>query len=433
MTSTTSGRRDFLRKVSGGIAGAAALRELGRTRDAFCEGLGALPETLGSSEFRALRDQYTLDPSVTYFNHGSIGTIPRLVQEARRGYLSACETNPWLYMWSGEWEGPREETRVRAARLVGCQPGELAIIHNTTEGFNLLASGLPLGPGDEVLFSSLNHPGASICWEHQAPTKGFSVRRFDVPLEDVPRMSRADVLDAYDRQIRPNTRVLVFPDVDNIVGLRHPVQELTALARRKGVEIVAVDGAQQLGMLPVNVSQLGVDFYVASPHKWLQAPKGLGLLYVRREIQPSLHPMWVTWGQKRWEGSARVFEDYGTRNLPEVLALGDAILFQEKLGEGVKERRYRDLWSHLRGRVGDSPQLEWLSPTSWEMASSLYSVRVRGRRSQEVFESLWPRHGFVFRAFGTPDFDGARLSLNVFNTHEEIDRFVEALIEEAPA
>jgi selenocysteine lyase/cysteine desulfurase len=100
-----------------------------------------------------LRDRYLLDPGVTYFNHGSIGTIPRVVQDARSAYLDLCETNPWLYMWGGAWEEPRELVRRKAADLLGCDAVELAFTHNTTEGFNTLAGGLALGPGDQVLFA----------------------------------------------------------------------------------------------------------------------------------------------------------------------------------------------------------------------------------------------------------------------------------------
>jgi selenocysteine lyase/cysteine desulfurase len=423
----TSRRRDFLKALPAGLAGAAALETLVRVRTGFAAALGSLPAEADAGAFRGLREQYTLDPAVTYFNHGAIGTIPRPVQEARRGYLAACEASPWLALGGGEWEGLRERTRAKAAELLGCRLEETAITHNTTEAFNLLASGLPLGPGDEVLFSSLNHPGASLPWDHQAAVRGYAVRRFEIPLASVPDLGPEPLLELHARQITPRTRVLVFPHVDNMVGLRHPVKELTALARARGVEIVAVDGAQCLGMLPVDVAEAGVDVYAASPHKWLQAPKGLGLLYVRRELQPRLRPMWVTWGQQRWKGSARVFEDYGTRNLPEVLALGDAIDFQGRLGAAAKERRYRELWDHCRRRVDGSPRLEWRSPTRWEMSASLYAVAIPGRRSEDVSASLSASHGFVFRAFGHEDFDAARLSLNVFNTEDEIDRFVDAV------
>jgi cysteine desulfurase/selenocysteine lyase len=371
-----------------------------------------------------LRERYLLDPDILYFNHASIGTVPRAVHESRVRYLEVCESNPWLHMWGGVWEEPREETRAKTAAYLGCLPDEVAITHNATEGFNLLAQGLPLGPGDEVVFSSLNHAGASICWEHHAETKGYTVHRFGFPILEVPSMTVEDVLNVYDREIRPNTRMLVFPHIDNIVGLRYPVRELAALARSKGVEFVAVDGAQSMGMIPLDMRELGVDFYASSPHKWVQSPKGLGVLYVSETVRDMLRPMWVTWGQQRWSGSARLFEDYGTRNLPEVITLGDAIDFQNQLGAAEKEARYRELWSLALDLVDATPELVWHSPTDWSLSGSLYSIEVRGKDSTDLFRDLYGEQGTVFRPFNTQGLNSSRISPNVITTDEELERLL---------
>ncbi|MEE8525444.1 MAG: aminotransferase class V-fold PLP-dependent enzyme [Thermoanaerobaculia bacterium] len=415
----TSSRRTFLERAALGAAAMPVVEQLLSARRVFAQELEA---TVPAASGALATDAYTLDPGVTYLNHASIGTIPAVVQNARRRYLEICETNPWFYMWSGEWDQPRERVRGQAAELLGCDAAEVAFTHNTTEAFNVLALGLPLGKGDEVLFSSLNHSGASACWEHHAAERGYRVRRFDFPLRQVPRLESAEILDLYDRQIQARTRVLVLPHLDNTLGLRHPVAEIARLARDKGVRFIAVDGAQTVGMLPVDVSAMGVDVYATSPHKWLQAPKGLGLIYVRREIQDQLRPMWVTWGQQRWQGTARVYEDYGTRNLAEVLALGDAIEFQQHLGAAAKEAHHRRLWNHARRLVEASPRLSWRSPTSWELSGALYAVEVEGKNSRELFASLFQEHGFVLRPFATEGLQTLRLSPNVANTRDDLDR-----------
>lgn len=426
MDDQTTARRTFLKQASLGLA-APVLAQLFAVRRVFA---GELPETgaaISGEPFSRLRDAYSLSPEVTYFNHASIGTIPRAVQKARQGYLEVCETNPWLHMWGGAWEEPREEVRRKASALLHCRPDEVAFTHNTTETFNLLAQGLPLGRGDEVVFSSLNHTGASACWHHHAETRGYRVRSFDFPVLEVPRMTKDDVLAVYDSAISRRTRALVVPHVDNVVGLLHPVSDLSRLARSRGVEFVAVDAAQTVGMLPVDAGAMGVDVVASSPHKWLQAPKGLGLAYVRREIQDVLRPMWVTWGQERWRGTARVFEDYGTRNLPEVLALGDAIDFQQKLGETVKAEHHRKLRERVRAAVEASPKLAWRSPESWELSAALYAVEVRGEKSQDVFQKLYREHGFVVRPFSTGELETVRLSPNVANTVDDVERFFDRL------
>lgn len=429
-------RRDFLRGAAVTAAATAAgpwLEALFEARQTTAQAIagevGSSPVTLPLR-----RDVYSIAAGVTYLNHASIGTIPRVVQTARQRYLDLCETNPWLYMWGPEWQEPREEVRVAAANLLGRETDGVAITHNTTEAFNLLAHGLPLGRGDEVLFSTLNHAGASVAWEMQAKTRGFHVRRFDFPVARVPRMTPEEVVavhvEALSRKSsRHRTRVLVLPDLDNTVGLRHPVREIAAAARAEGVRWIAVDGAQTVGMLPVDLGTLGVDAYATSPHKWLQAPKGLGLLHLTPEIRAELQPMWTTWGQDRadWKGTARVFEDYGTRNLPEVLALGDAIAFQERLGEPAKEAHHRRLWEHARREVEARPGLIWRSSTRWDLSAALWAVEVEGQPSAEVFQRLFRDHGFVFRPFSTLGLNTLRISPNVMNGTEDLDRLLDAL------
>ena len=378
-----------------------------------------------SQEFSRLASAYGLDPDITYFNHASIGTMPLIVMEAREEYQRACESNPWLYVWSDGFGNARESVRAKAAAYMGCGIGEVALTHNTTEGMNVIAQGLPLGPGDEVVFSSMNHPGASVCWEYQAGLRGYSVNRFELSARGAETMSPDDLIAAYESAITPATKVLVFPHIDNIVGFRHPVRRMADMARSKGVEFVAIDGAQALGMIDFRVDELGVDFYSASPHKWVQSPKETGLFYIREDLVPVVGSMWVRTASPRQRETVRKYEDYGTRNLSAVMSLGAAIDFQTRLGAAAKEERCRDLWQYFRDRVAASERLIWRSATSWDFASSLFAVEIDGIPANEAFRSLFDGHGFVFRAFSGNGLNHARISPNVMNTEAEIDRFVD--------
>ncbi|MDH3459250.1 MAG: hypothetical protein OER90_20600, partial [Gemmatimonadota bacterium] len=142
-----SDRRAFL-KTFGTAAGAAALADLATARQVVADELRQVPRDIPLDRFVALRERYLLDPEILYVNHASIGTIPRMVHEARVRYQALCETNPWAYMWSDEWQEPREKVRVKAGLMLGCTSEDVAFTHNTTEGFNVLALGLPLGSGD---------------------------------------------------------------------------------------------------------------------------------------------------------------------------------------------------------------------------------------------------------------------------------------------
>lgn len=418
-----SDRRAFVLNLAAGTA-ASALASLGAARSAFAESLETLAGRGQERGFRGLAEAYLLAPDVLYLNHASIGTIPRAVHEARVRYLAICETNPHLHMWGEAWQAPKDEVRSKGAALLNCAPEEVAITHNTTEGFNLLAQGLALGPGDEVLFSSLNHSGASNPWQHHGARRGYAVRRFDFPILDIPDMTAQDVVDTYAAQIRPETRVLVFPHVDNIVGLRYPVRALADAARARGVEFIAVDAAQSVGMVAVDVTAMGIDFLATSPHKWLQAPKGLGMFYARRGAQAHLAPMWVSSGQTRSRGTAGIYDDYGTRNLAEVLTLGDAIDFQQALGAEAKEARHRAVWQRIRDAVEASPRLTWHSPREWALSSGLYGIEVNGQPSAGLLDRWGRDHGLVFRAFHTQGLDSMRISPNVQTTDEEITRFL---------
>ena len=419
MPPSSTPRRDFLKHLA--LGGAGSLLALQNAIGADMKRLGL--EAYTTATLPRLRDQYMLAPEVTYLNHASIGTVPRPVYEAHTQYLQACETNPWLHMWGGAWEEPRETVRARAAQLLQCRAEEIAILHNTTEAFNVLAHGLPLGPGDEVVFSSLNHSGASVAFFHAAQVRGFEVTRFDFPVLDVPTMTKDDVLDIYDRHLTAKTKLLVLPHIDNTVGLRHPVRDLARLARSKGVAFIAVDAAQSVGMIPVDVSALGVDVYATSPHKWLQSPKGLGLGFFSKAVQEVLRPMWVTWGQRRWAGTARRYEDYGTRNFPGTLALGDAMAFQSRMNPDERGQRLRSLWAFTHTMTLENPKSHWRSPASWDLSGSLYAVEIKERKSSDLFQHLFKEHGIVFRPFEAQGLNTVRLSPNVFNTEDEIARF----------
>jgi len=420
-------RRAFLRAVGRGAATLSALplvEAVTGIEAAFADDLGRLARKPGALSAQELAPRYMLADDVVYLNHASIGTVPRSVHSAHLRYLELCETNPWLYMWGGAWEEAREATRASVAGLLGADADDVALTHNTTEGFNLLAQGLPLGPGDEILFTSLNHDGASVCWEHMAARRGFSVRRVPFPVADAAEMTGDDVVAFHRNRIRPETKVLVLPHLDNAVGIRHPLAEMVAAARDAGVEYVAVDGAQTVGMIPLDLPSTGVDFYAGSPHKWVQAPKGLGLLYMRPGVRERVEPMWVTWGQRSWEGTVRIFEDYGTRNLPEVIALGDAADLQATLDARGKVERYRTLHRALREATEASPGVTWRSPRAWNDGGMLVALEVRGRSSSEVGAELREEHGVILRSFGGDELNTLRVAPNLATSAAELERFV---------
>ena len=424
MDGTRTSRRGFLRALAASGVAAPLLARAEQVEASVARAVGELGFDGEADAVRRLRAQYLLSDDLIYLNHASIGTVPAPVLRAHSAYLELCESHPSLYVWGSVWREVTEQTRAVAAELLSCGPDELAITHNTTEGFNVLAHGLPLGAGDEVLFSSLNHPGASVAWRGVGPRRGYSVRSFDFPLRQAPEMSLDAVVNLHAEQVRPRTRVLVLPHVDNMIGLAHPLPEIAAAVRERGVEFVVVDGAQSAGMIPVGLSSAGGDAYAMSPHKWIQAPKGLGLFWVSPSIQDELPRMWYRTAGERVRRSARKYEDYSTRAWPAVVALGDALRFQASIGAAEKERRYRALWSRVHARTEEDPRLSWRSPLDPALRSVLMAVEVEGRSASELGPRLLDEHGAVVRAFAPP-LNTLRLSPNVQTSDAELDRFLD--------
>ena len=421
-------RRGFLSKASRSTAATGAVALLLQKSDLFAQQIETAPTTaIEDVNAVKMRSQYSIGRNVVYLNHASIGAIPVPVQKARAEYLDICESNPWLYTWGGAWDEPRERTRTQVAKLIGCSDTEVAFTHNTTEFFNTLAHGLPLQSGDEVLFSSLNHSGASVAFKHMAAVRNFKVRQFDFPMDNVNGLTPENVVELHAAQIRPKTKLLVFPHIDNTIGLRHPVQEIAKMARKAGVEFVAVDAAQSVGTINVNVRELGVDAYSTSPHKWLGAPKGLGLAYVSESLQQTLRPMWVTWGQKSWSESARKYEDYGTRNLAEVLALGNAVTFHTAIKQEAREKRLKEIWQHTKTRAENCKQTRFNSPNDFSVGSPVISIEVKNADANQLAKSLFRDHQIVVRPFKIGEKNAIRISPNIYTTTSEIDQFFDVV------
>ncbi len=405
-----STRRDFLHSLSTIIGSSFLLTD------------NALAKIISDNKINdpnRLAKQYLLKKESSYLNHASIGTVPKVIHEAHIKYLKICESNPSLYIWGEIWKDVTETTRQLASSLIHCNVDDLAITHNTTEGFNILAHGIQLSQNDEVLFSSLNHAGASMSWKGLSGIKNFNVRTFNFPFDEISEIDEKQIVDIYISQIRSNTRVLIFPHIDNIIGLRHPMKKIAIEAKQRGVEYVFVDGAQSVGMIPVKLSNSNVDAYSMSPHKWLQAPKGTGMFYVNESLRKELPRMWYKTPAERHDGSARKYEDYSTRAWPAVVALGDAIRYQNTLGEGKKNKYYQTLWTKTKKIVSKNKNLLWHSPNSWEISSAIMSIEVLNKDAINISKVLDKNYNIFIRAFKKP-LNALRISPNMFNSIEEI-------------
>lgn len=318
----------------------------------------------------------------------------------------------------------REEARSKLAGWLGADDDEIAIVRNTTEANNTVIGGLDLGPGDEVVLWDQNHPTNNVAWDVRAERYGFTVRRVTTPRSPE---SAEELVTPFLEAVGSSTRVLSFSHVSNISGVALPAARLCREARQRGIRTL-VDGAQSFGVLNVHLHEMGCDFYTGSVDKWPMGPEETGLLYVRRERIEELWPgiVGVGWGRAVESGSARKFETLGQRNDAAVTAVGTTVDFHRSIGPAAVEARARELatavMDGLRERL---PGVSFHTPEVPELRAAVVVFDAPGI-DRSTFGRLYQEHGVACAPRGEP-FPGLRLSPQVYNTLEDVDRVTDAV------
>ena len=342
-------RRGFLAKMAAatGISLAWKLDSPAETPPPVHPGSPAGPED--ESYWSRVRAQFAFEPNLIYFNNASLGVPPRSVTQAvAEGYRRLAANPAAAKLELADYLA--STLRPAVARLLGADTDEIALTRGASESLYLIANGLDLAPGDEVLMTSQEHPAGLTPWQIRAERTGVVVRQVPIPS---PFGDEHEVVKLMERAFTSRTKVLLFCHVTR-GGLRYPVKDLCELARRRGV-VSAVDGAQAVGVMPVDVHALGCDLYANSLHKWSLAPAGNGVLYVRREIQGRFRSLFNSVG-----ADATRYEPIGTSPLPLRLAAGSALKFIAQIGASLAEFifvRTRPFQSQGGERIGQQAGL----------------------------------------------------------------------------
>jgi selenocysteine lyase/cysteine desulfurase len=369
-------RREFFQRTA--VASAVFGLPLAQAEELFGQETPRLPPrdlyaTDSERYWAELRRQWLLAADRINLNCGSVGCTPLPVLRAMIDHLLSSEAfrEPG-YPWFGYEENPRlRELRDALAAFLHCQRDELALVRNATEGNNVVCNGLDLKPGDEVLLTDQEHPGGRCCWEQKAARYGIKLNYVALPR---PPASTDELLDRFRRAFTPRTRVVVFSHITTVTGLVLPVKEICRSARKQGI-LSHVDGAHAIGQIPLNLHDLGCDFYVTSPHKWLLAPKGTGTLYIREEV---LDRLWVTIASAEWQNrelKAYRFSNVGTSNLSVMVGLKAALDFFQSVGPERIYQRIHELARQVRDRVQSCPQ--------WRLANASHDAFYAGLVSFE--------------------------------------------------
>src|SRR5436190_3840661 len=234
--------------------------------------------------------EYMLAPGMIYLNTGSLGPTPRSILDAVLKAWNDLELNPVIKAYGGTTNALADKTRHLVGGLIGCSADEVLLTRSTTNAMNIAGLGVDLSRGDRVLTTDVEHEGGSVCWEYLEKRRGIVIDRVVITPED---HDVKGIVDRFDRAITKQTRVISVSHVITSTGLRMPVSEIVALAKRaKSRNILTIiDGAQAVGNIEVDVKAIGCDAYAAPGHKWLMAPKGTGFLYIRKEAASQIQPV----------------------------------------------------------------------------------------------------------------------------------------------
>ncbi|HEX9887445.1 MAG TPA: aminotransferase class V-fold PLP-dependent enzyme [Longimicrobiales bacterium] len=365
-------------------------------------------------------EAFAVDRSLVNLNNGGVSPAPTLVMDALKRHLDFSNHAPSHTMWS-VLEPQREGVRQRMARQWDVDPEEVAFTRNASESLQTCQLGFDLQAGDEVLTTTQDYPRMINTFKQRERREGIVTRQIQLP---IPAEDPAEVVRLFEDAITPRTRLILVSHMVNITGQILPVRELVAMARRHDLPVI-VDGAHALAHFDFTLGELECDYYSSSLHKWLFAPIGTGLLYVRRDRIPGLWPLMAA--PERMDGDVRKFEEIGTHPAANYLAIGEALTFHQGIGPDRKTERLahlRNTWAeallqHDRVRLHTS-----LKPG---FACGIATVEVDGVDSAALNAHLWKAHRILAVSIKHPEFEGIRVSPSVYTTPSELDRFVDAV------
>lgn len=419
-------RRQFLGSIAlpaGALMAVAALRP--ERVAAITQDLAAYPGSpteVATDEAFWFRVQqaFTPDRSLVNLNNGGVSPSPAVVQRAMKRHLDYSNTVPPYTMWR-ILEPQREPVRQRLALFFDCDPEEIALTRNASEGLQICQFGFDLEPGDEVLTTTQDYGRMVTTFKQRERREGIVLRQFQIP---IPAEDPDAIVSLFEQNISPRTRMILMCHMINITGQILPVRGVVQMARAKGIPVI-VDGAHTFAHYDFTQKDLDCDYFATSLHKWLFAPHGTGLLYVKRDKIGDLWPLMAA--SAEMDDNIRKYEEIGTHPAANYLAIAEALTFNQGIGIQRKSARLvylRNRWAE-RLIVYDRVRLH----TSLEpgFAYGIATVQIDGVDSTELADHLWETHRIFVVAIKHPEFEGIRVSPSVFTTPQEIDRFADAM------
>ena len=365
---------------------------------------------------------FTVDRSIVNFNNGGVSPSPAFVQQAAKRNMDYCNSAVTARALFTYFPPQVEAVRQRVARHWDVSPEEIAFTRNSSEALQICQFGIDLKSGDEVLTTDQDYPRMRNTFRQRELREGIKLTLFPIP---VPADDEQKLVSLFEERITPSTKLILMSHMINLTGQILPVKAITAMARGHGIPVI-VDGAHSFAHFAFTLKELDCDYFGTSLHKWLFAPHGTGLLYVRKEKVKDLWPMMAA--PEGMEDDVRKFEEIGTHPIGLKAAIGEALTFHQNLGDARKEARLRflrDAWAKRLLEASDRFILHTsLKP---EFSCGLATVAIEGIEPGALQAWLWEKQRIFVTPIVTEQFSGVRVTPNVYSTMEEVDRFCDAM------
>jgi selenocysteine lyase/cysteine desulfurase len=367
-----------------------------------------------------IQQAFSVTRGIINLNNGGVSPSPRIVTEALVRYQWQQEDATAYTMW--QILEPQVETiRTGLAEIFGCDREEIAITRNASESLEILLMGLDLKSGDEVLSTTQDYGRMLTTLRQRELREGLKLKLVKIP---IPPKNLDEITAAFEKGITSRTKLILMSHMVNITGQITPVKAVCELARSKGIEVI-VDGAHSYAQFNFKQSDIGCDYFGTSLHKWLFAPKGTGLLYVKRDKIEKIWPLMAA--EKKQASDIRKFEEIGTHSAAPHLAIGEAILFHNGLGGERKEKRLRYLSRYWMNNLKTLPKVRFNTSFDDTMSCAIANVQIEGTDPKAVSDYLMNKYKIFTVPILHDEFKGIRITPNVYTTLQELDLFCDIM------
>ena len=418
-------RRTFLQALGAAPVAALGRHDLHARVDSAARAIqGRSPDEVAADEdfWREIREAFTLDRTIVNLNNGGVCPSPRVVHEAMKRYLDISNQAPVYHMWQ-ILEPNLETVRRRLAAEFGCDAEELAVTRNASEALQIAQLGIDLAPGDEVLTTNQDYPRMLDTWQQRVRRDGIVLKQISFP---VPPPSQADLASRFEKAITARTKVIHVCHITNLTGQIFPVRDICRMARGRGIRTI-VDGAHAFAHFPFSLADLECDYYGTSLHKWLLAPVGTGFLYVRRALIEDHWPL--TPASESRAADIRKFEEIGTHPAAMHNAIAEALEFHHSVGGARKAARLRFLRNRWARLLHERPGAKVLTSFDPAQGCAIGLLSLGELDPEKVTAHLWNRYRIIVTPIRHAEFQGLRITPNLYTTLGEIDGFVTAIEE----